>query len=191
VKRRILALLCGRDERLVAGAMILLVLLVAFEGWQLVLKTPLAKYRQARETRLALANAIAAAPRVMPDLAALGSEVQEIVGRLHAELQIPHSDDRLTAAVMSELDRSASEHGVRLKAVKPGPQSTIGAFEEVSYEVAAEGKYVTLCRWLMQLENAVGGRAAVHSLALRTETDQVWATLRLALYRSANKSARK
>jgi Tfp pilus assembly protein PilO len=191
VKQRILAILCGRDERLIVGAMMLLVLLVAFEGWQLVLKTPLAKYRQVRETRVALATAIAAAPRVTPDLAALGGEVQEIVGRLHAELQIPHSDDQLTAAVITELDRAATEHGVRLKAVKPGPQSTIGGFEEVSYEVAAEGKYVTLCRWLIQLETAVGGRTAVHSLALRTEADRVWATLRLALYRSANKSSRK
>lgn len=191
MKQRILALLAGRDERLIIGAMVVLVALIAFEGWQFVLKTPFTKYRQVRENRVALASAIAAAPRAAPEFAALAAEVQEIVRRLNTELQVPHSDDQLAAVLITELDRFAAENGVRLKAVRPGPRNTIGAFEEVSYEVAAEGKYVTLSRWLMQLETAVGGRAAVHSLALKTETDQVSATLRLALYRSADKGARK
>jgi Tfp pilus assembly protein PilO len=191
MKQRILAVLSGRDERLVIGAMVLLVVLIAFEGWQFVLKTPFTKYRQVRENRVALASAIAAAPRGAPELAALAAEVQEVVRRLDAELQVPHSDDQLAAVLITELDRSAAENGVRLKAVKPGPRGTVGLFEEISYEVAAEGKYVALCRWLIQLENAVGGRAAVHSFALKTEADHVWATLRLALYRSADKAPRK
>lgn len=191
MKQRILAILSGRDERLVVGAMVLVAALVAFEGWHLLLKTPFAKYRQVRETRVALASAIAAAPRVAPDLSALAAEVQESVGRLRGELQVPHSDDQLTAILMAELDRSAAQNAVRLKAVRPGSRSTIGSFEEVAYEVVAEGKYPALCRWLMQLENAVGGRAAVHGFALKTEADHVSAGLRLALYRPADKATRK
>jgi hypothetical protein len=92
---------------------------------------------------------------------------------------------------MTELDRSAAENDVRLKAVRPGFRATVGSFEEVSYDAAAEGKYVNLGRWLMDLENAMGGRAAVQSFNLRTEAGHVSATLRLALYGPARKGQRK
>jgi Tfp pilus assembly protein PilO len=191
MKQRILAVLSGKDERLITGAMVLIVALMAFEGWQLVLKTPFAKYRQTREIRVALDTAMQAAPRVAPELEGLAAEVQASMRKLAAELELPHLDDRLTAVLMTELDRSAAENDVRLRAVRPGPRAAVGSFEEVSYEIAADGKYVSLCRWLIELENVMGGRAAVQTLTLRTEAGHVSALLRLALYRSAQKGQRK
>jgi Tfp pilus assembly protein PilO len=190
MKHRILGVLVGRDERLVKGAMVLMLALIAFEGWQFVLKTPFANYQQARESRVALTAAMAAAPRVAPELGALAAEVEALVRKLDAEL-MRDSDDRLTAVLITELDHSAAEQGVRLKAVRPGSRSTVGAFEEVSYDVLAEGKYVSLSRWLTELERAVGGRAAVQAFSLRTDAGHVSASARVALYRSAQKGQRR
>jgi Tfp pilus assembly protein PilO len=184
MKERILAALATRDIRLVWSGMLLLIALLAFEGWHLVIRAPLQQYHQLQESRTILAALLAASPRPAAELERLAGEVRTVAERLERELRVPQSDDQLTAYVMAELDRSVSRTGAVLKGVKPGTRQQVSGFDEISYVVVAEGKYLTLCGWLMALEQSLGPGAAVTQFSMKaTEAGSVTLTLHVAFYR--------
>ena len=184
MKDRFLARVSKLDPRVLWLAMAAVVAFVAFEGWHLVLRGPLAQFQQLRATRIGLAATLAASPREPAELAQLSAEVQALRERLKGELRSPQSDEQLTAHLMTELDQSAASTGAVLKGVKPGGQKAVGGFDEVSYDVSAEGKYLMVSRWLLDLERVLGPSAAVTEFSMKaTDTRQAAVTLKLALYR--------
>ena len=187
MKERLFASLDKLDPRVIWLGMIAAAALVAFESWHFVLRAPLAKYQQLRETRVNLAKVVAATPREPAELSRLAAEVQGLSDRLNSELRASQSDEQLAARLMTELDRSAAASGAVLTGVKPTASTALGSFEEVAYEVAAEGKYLKVTSWMLDIERVLGPSAAVAELNMKaTDSRDAAVTLKLALYRGRN-----
>lgn len=190
MKERFYAVFSKADPRLVSGGMILLLLLIAFEGWHLGLRAPFAQYRQLYETRVALADAVGSPRSHDGELTRLHGELQRLQDRMRRELRVPQADEQLTAFVMTELDRSAAASGAMLKGVKPGVRRLVGTFDEISYDLTAEGPYLLLCDWLMTLERELGHSAAITDFSMKTtDARQVAAALKISFYRPAKAQA--
>ena len=185
MKNRLEAALSKADPRVVWFGMIAIALFFAFEGWHLVVRAPFTQYRQMHNTRVTLAAAMAAAPREPAELTRVAAELKTLTDTLREELKSGQSDEQLTAVLVADLDRSASSGGAVLKSVKPGSRQSIGGFSEVSYDVSAEGRYVMLGRWMLDLESVLGRSAAVTDFSLKAmpEERQAAASFKVALYR--------
>ena len=189
MRARIETFLTSADPRLIWICVAAIAALIAFEGWHLFVRVPFTQYRQLHDTRVALASALTAAPREPAALALVSADVRTLSDKLREELKGAESDEQLTAFVMTELDRSATASRTLLKGVRPASKKTVSAFQEISYDVAAEGRYLTLCNWMLDLERALGQSAAVAEFTLRaTEARQAIATVKVAFYRQRAQS---
>ena len=159
MKERMLAALARFDPRLLLGSMILIACLTAFEGWLVLLRSPLAEYQKLKSTRESLASSLAAAPSQQGELARLAAELSQVSARLAGKLRSTGPDDQIASMVMAELDRSAGQNGITLAGIRPGPRREVLSFEEVSFEVSAQGNYLRLCRWLSLLLRRGVGRS--------------------------------
>lgn len=173
------------DPRLLVGAAVLIVAVLAFEGWMLVLRKPFAEYRQIVTNRIALSSAVSQVADPSSELDKLAADLQHLSAKLSGKLQLPASDDKIAASLMEALDRSALQHGVKLSGVKPRERKPVSMFEEVSFEVGADGGYLPLCEWMLGFENAVGNNVNVTEFDMKAidEGRKVQLTLNLALYR--------
>jgi Tfp pilus assembly protein PilO len=185
MKEQMLAALARLDPRLLLGLMILVAGLVAFEGWSLLLRAPLAEYQKLISTRESLALSLAAAPSQQGELARLAAELRQVSARLTGQLRPPAPDDQMASLVMAELDRSAGQNGITLAGIRPGPRREVLGFEEVSFEVSAQGNYLRLCQWLMDFERTLGQSATVSEFTMKAagEGRVIALTLKLGLYR--------
>ena len=182
------ARLLAAASKLSPQAWWLLVLLVggavALEGWLLVLRQPVNTYRELAADRASL--------RAIEDMTAAQQAEQQRAGlrskqlseRLSAELDAP-SEEQLTVALMRKLDQAAAREGIRLTSLKPGARRQVLAFEELSFDVGAQGKYLPLCQWLLDFEQSLGKFATVTDFTMKALDGgrQVTLNLRLALYR--------
>jgi Tfp pilus assembly protein PilO len=174
-------------SRLSPGALLMIgaVLLGAtlFEAWILVLRQPLAAYRDAAAAResLSLIEKMTAAQD--EELRRAGARAKALAERLSAELQAPQ--EQLTVSLMRQLDKSAARGGIALTNLKPVGQRQVLAFDETSFEVGAQGKYLALCQWLLNFEQSLGKSATVTDFTMKSvdEGRRVSLNLRLALYR--------
>lgn len=183
--KRTIAVLDGFDPRLIVGAGVLLVAMVAFEGWMLILRKPFAEYQQVVAARTELTSALSQEPDSSSDVEKLAIEVKRLSVSLSGKSQLPTSDDEIAASLMEALDRSARQHGVKLSAVKPRERRLVSVFEELSFEVHAEGGYLPLCGWILHFENVLGRNVTVAGFDMKAveEGRQVQLTLDLAVYR--------
>jgi len=159
--------------------------LIALEGWLLVLRQPFTAYRDlsaARESLRAIED-MTAAQHAEQQRASL--RTKQLGERLSAELDAPASEEQLTVALMRKLDQAAARDGVRLTSLKPGARRHVLSFEELSFDVGAQGKYLALCHWLLDFERSLGKFATVTDLTMRSGEAgrEVTLSLRLALYR--------
>ena len=182
------ARLLAAASKLSPQAWWLLVLLVdgavALEGWLLVLREPVNTYREvsaARESLRAIEEMMAA-QQAEQQRASL--RTRQLAERLSAELGAP-SEEQLTVALMRKLDQAAAREGVRLTSLKPGARRPVLSFEELSFDVGAQGNYLPLCQWLLDFEQSLGKFATVTDFSMRAAEGgrQVTLNLRLALYR--------
>ena len=185
MRERLLAALAGLDARLFLGGMVLLLALVAGEGWLLVLRKPLTEYQTLAATRETLALSLGAAPSQQGELGRLAAELKQITARLGAQLRPPGPDDQIASMVMAELDRAASLNGITLAGIRPGARRQVQSFEEILFEVNAQGKYLQLCQWLMDFERTLGQSATVSEFSMKSadEGRLVALSLKVALYR--------
>jgi Tfp pilus assembly protein PilO len=185
MRARLLAALARLDPRLVLAGMMLLVALFALEGWLLVLRNPLAEYQKLAATRATLGASLRAVSGEQGELGRLAAELKQASARLGAQLRPPGPDDQIAAMVMAELDRAASVTGVTLAGIRPGARRQVQSFEEVLFEVSAQGKYLQLCQWLMDFERTLGSSATVSEFSMQSadEGRLVALTLKVALYR--------
>lgn len=182
---RLVATLAKVDRRALLASMVFILGLLAFEGWVLLLRKPLAQYRQLTATRASLAASVDVSGANSSELARLAAEVKLLSDRLSGELRLPRSKDQIAAALMSELDRSADRDGVMLTGVKPGARRQVQTFEEDAFDISARGKYLMLCEWLMDYEHTLGQNATVTEFRMQSADagKQVALTLKVALYR--------
>lgn len=173
------------NPRSVTGIMLLIVSLLAVEGWMLVLRNPYAEYQQSVATRASLESMLSVASDHASDLERLTIELKQLTETLGGELRLTASDDRMEASLMEALDRSAVVHGVTLSGVKPKERKQISVFEEVSFEVTAKGPYLHLCEWMLDFGNTLGNSATVTEFDMKyaNEVRDVALSLNIALYR--------
>jgi hypothetical protein len=154
-----------------------------FEAWMLVLRQPFAAYREARAAResLSLIEKMTAAQE--EELRRASTRAKALADRLNAEL--PAADEQLSVSLMRQLDRGAARGGIALTNLKPAGQRQVLSFEETTFEVGAQGRYLSLCQWLLDFERSLGKFATVSEFNMRSadEGRQVALTMRLALYR--------
>ena len=183
--QRILGALSRIRPQVLLLAMILIASAAAFEGWSLVLRRPLAEYRQLAATRASLATALEASANQQGELGRLSAELKELSDRLAGELRASAPDDQLAVSLMTELDHAAARKGVTLTSVKPGARRQVLSFDEVTFDVGAQGKYLLLCEWLLDFEVTLGRSATITDFTMRStqEDGQVGLTLKVALYR--------
>jgi Tfp pilus assembly protein PilO len=183
--QRILGALSRIRPQVLLLAMILIASAAAFEGWYLVLRRPLAEYRQLAATRESLAAALEASANRQGELSRLTAELKELSDRLAGELRASAPDDQLAVSLMTELDHAAARKGVTLTSVKPGARRQVLSFDEVTFDVGAQGKYLLLCEWLLDFEVTLGRSATITDFTMRStqEDGQVGLTLKVALYR--------
>ena len=183
--QRMLEALSRISPRVLLLVMIFIVSAAAFEGWFLVLRKPLGEYRQLAATRESLAATLEASANEHSVLSRLTAEIKELSDRLSGELRAPGPDDQLAISLMIELDHAAARKGVMLTGVKPGTRRQVLSFEEIAFDVSAQGKYLLLCQWLLDFERSLGRSATVTDFTMRSmeEGRQVGLTLKVALYR--------
>lgn len=173
------------NPRLVYGLMLLVIGLLAFEGWILLLRKPYVEYQQILSTRESLSSSLRQSPDQLSELDKLANELKRLSEKLSGELRLPASDDKMAASLMEALDRSASMHDVMLASVKPKERKQVSVFEEVSFEVSAKGSYLHLCAWMLDFAKTLGNNATVteFDMKLADEGKQVALSLNIALYR--------
>ncbi len=173
------------NPRLVYGLMLLVIGLLAFEGWILLLRKPYAEYQQILSTRESLSSSLRHSPDQLSELDKLANELKHLSEKLSGELRLPASDDKMAASLMEALDRSASMHDVMLASVKPKERKQVSVFEEVSFEVSAKGSYLHLCAWMLDFAKTLGNNATVTEFDMKSadEGRQVALSLNIALYR--------
>lgn len=173
------------NPRLVIGIMLLIVSLLAIEGWMLVLRKPYAEYQQIAATRASLASTLSMASDQSSDLEKLTIELKQLTEKLGGELRLPISDDKMAASLMEALDRSAVVHGVTLSGVKPKERKQVSVFEEVSFEITAKGPYLHLCAWMLDFGKTLGNNATITEFDMKNTNEErkVALSLNIALYR--------
>lgn len=183
--QRIYAALAKVNPRVLAASLVCVFLFLAFEAWVLVLAKPVAQYRQLAANRASLAASLEGSANPQNELGRLADELKLLAGRLTGETRAAGSDDQMSALLMSELDRSAARSRVAFTGVKPGARRQVLSFEEIAFDISAQGKYLMLCEWLLDFENALGQNATVTEFLMQSadEGRQVSATLKAALYR--------
>lgn len=173
------------NPRLVLLLMLLFILLIAFEGWVLLLRKPYAEYKQIVSTRETLSLTLSQAPQQFSELSQIATELKQLTEKLSGELRMPASDDKMAASLMKDLDHSASMHGVSFVSLKPGQRKQVSVFDEVSFEITAKGTYLQLCAWMLDFAQALGNSATVTDFEMKSaeEGRQVLLSLNIALYR--------
>jgi len=173
------------NPRLVIAIMVLIVGSLALEGWMLVLRKPYAEYRHIIATRASLESTLKLASNQTRDLEKLTIELKQLTEKLGGELRTPASDDKMAASLIEMLDRSATEHGVKLYGVKPLKRQQVSVFEEVPFEITANGPYLQLCAWMLDFGKTLGNNATTTEFDMKftNEPHKVDVSLKIALYR--------
>jgi Tfp pilus assembly protein PilO len=173
------------NHRLVIAIMVLIVGLLVMEGWMLVLRKPYAEYRQITATRASLESTLKLASNQTGDLDRLTIELKQLTEKLGGELRMPTSDDKMAASLIEMLDRSATEHGVKLYGVKPLERHQVSVFEEVPFEITANGPYLQLCAWMLDFGKTLDNNVttAEFDMKFTNEPHRVDVSLKVVLYR--------
>lgn len=182
---RLTAALARLDPRVLMGGLLLIVGLVAVEGWLLVLKKPYAEYQTLIAAGESLSAGLNRLPRKESDLAQLAEELREVSEQISRQMPATVPDDQMASEVMASLDRSAAANGITLTGIRPGARRQVLEFEEVSFDVSAQGKYLLLCQWLLGFERTLGRNATVSEFTMKSadEGRLVALNLKAVLYR--------
>ncbi|MBK6672798.1 MAG: hypothetical protein IPH71_06755 [Proteobacteria bacterium] len=182
---RLKELIGSLDSRLLTAIMLMLLLLVAAEGWMLALRKPFAEYRRVHATHSMLESSLQPAADQTGELEKVVGELKLLKTKLSGQLKMAASDDEMVANLMGALDRSASRYGIFLTSMTPGPRRQVSVFEEVSFGVIGNGNYLQLCRWMLDFEQTLGGSATITDFDMKAagEGGKVFLTFNIALYR--------
>lgn len=193
MKDRLLAGMARIEPRLLLALMAGVVVLIALEGWLVVLRTPLADYRRLQHPQHA------APVRLRADPSRLQAEIGEMEGeltRLTHALQgqgAPLPVDQMVVQLIGRLDRIAARHRVRLHSVRPSAARRVLMFDEVSSDIKVTGNYRSLFGWLRDTEEELGPLVVTQfSIKIAdVASGTLSMDLKLAAYRPAAEGAAK
>ncbi|OGA24787.1 MAG: hypothetical protein A3I02_12235 [Betaproteobacteria bacterium RIFCSPLOWO2_02_FULL_67_26] len=182
---RLIAVLTRLDPRVLLGGLLFIAGLIAGEGWLLVLSKPYAEYRTLITAGESLSASLNSLPRKESDLAQLAEELRQVSAQLTGQMPAATPDDQMASEVMASLDRSAAANGITLTGFRPGVRRQVLEFEEVSFDVSAQGKYLRLSQWLLDFERTLGRSATVSEFTMKSadEGRLVALNLKAVLYR--------
>ena len=182
---RLIAVLTRLDPRVLLGGLLFIAGLIAGEGWLLVLSKPYAEYRTLITAGESLSASLNSLPRKESDLAQLAEELRQVSAQLTGQMPAATPDDQMASEVMASLDRSAAANGITLTGIRPGVRRQVLEFEEVSFDVSAQGKYLRLSQWLLDFERTLGRSATVSEFTMKSadEGRLVALNLKAVLYR--------
>lgn len=182
---RLIAALTKLDSRVLLGGLLFIGGLVAGEGWMLILSKPFSDYRALIAASESLSASLSRLPRKESDLGQLAEELRQVSEQLTGQMSGVTPDDQMVSEVMANLDRSAAANGVTLTGIRPGVRRQVLEFEEVSFDVSAQGKYLRLCQWLLDFERTLGRNATVSEFTMKSadEGRLVALNLKTVLYR--------
>ena len=182
---RLIAVLTRLDPRVLLGGLLFIAGLIAGEGWLLVLSKPYAEYRTLITAGESLSASLNSLPRKESDLAQLAEELRQVSAQLTGQMPAATPDDQMASEVMASLDRSAAANGITLTGFRPGVRRQVLEFEEISFDVSAQGKYLRLSQWLLDFERTLGRSATVSEFTMKSadEGRLVALNLKAVLYR--------
>ena len=156
-----------------------------FEGWMLVLRQPFVAYRELSAAREALRAIEQMTMAQEEELLRTSARTKALAERLQTELAGPATEEQLTVSLMRRLDQAAGREGIQLTSLRPASRRHVLSFEEISFDVGAQGRYLALCQWLLNFEQSLGRFATVTDFTMKSADGgrQVALNLRLALYR--------
>lgn len=183
MNERLLLRLAAIDRRILLGVLVFFVMLVAFECWLLVLRTPLTDLWNQTAMHADLAAANAGSGDIAARIDRLAAQLPELEKTV-AGGQNAHSDDGTILMLMDTLGHLGAGHGVSLGSVKPGARRIVLGFEETIYDIEARGEYRPLYEWLREAQKNVAP-LVVTGFTLKSidEGQRVAIALKLADYR--------
>ncbi len=94
------------------------------------------------------------------------------------------SQDELMVKMISEVDRIATRHNVRLTSTVPGAIRSVLEFEEMPFNIEASGSYQSLIEWLREIENALPFLSIINFEIVPNEiSSQLNIKVQVAVYR--------
>ena len=177
--------LAALDRRLLVGLLGATLLLVAIESWLLVLRPPWAEWRSLvalRQTAQA-AKATTSAPA---EIERLTQSVARAEQQLQTALVAPRSDDDAVLFLIGALDRAGTRHGVALGSVRPASRGLVQGFEATSFEIEAQGSYLSLTDWLHDSRAAIAPLVPTEfTLNLAGEDSRLTLKMKVTAYANA------
>jgi len=153
---QLLQLLLGFDRRLAAVIVAAMVFLIGFEGWQLVLREPVAEYRSLLQSRALAVQAAHDYASIPQDAQRLRTEVDAMEKTLAQDPLVGMPEGQQSAALMGQLDRIAHDARIQLMGVHPGAAAHGQAFNSISLDLESRGRYADLMVWLNRAETELG-----------------------------------
>jgi len=148
----LLAKLDARQQRLVAGGVLLLSLAILFTY---VLLPPLKIYRQGLVSQAVLQDAARQGEGINLQLDELATEVEALKRRLHGDMaNLP--DKQLEAFVIGRLQTISWRNHVELVSVEPTSGDTVQMFSESLFKIELAGDYFDLFEWIGEINEELG-----------------------------------
>lgn len=190
MKAQFLARFLQLDSRVLLMAMVCTLALIASQSWVLLFKNPITEYRAVQHDGDEREKALLGLEQIPPEIDKLKRQVGELERRLQvAQTQLP--SDQMLVAVVGDLDRIAARHGIALMRVKPGADTDVLMFEEISFDIELRGRYESLFAWLRDVETELTA-LAITQFEIKTVSDSLTINLKVASYRLKNaKDGRK
>ena len=157
---------------------------VAALFWMLLLRAPLAQVRALQAERDQLQQVVAEVDQYQRGNAALELELTGLKRGLN-NLDPQRSTDQLLLEQIRQVDQRAAHHAVLLRGATPGPISKAVTFDEIPFDLEAEGRYQDLVDWMNDIDSAMPTLAIVRFALHPADTPgQLTMKLRLAAYRA-------
>lgn len=151
----LLSRLAALDPKIQRIGMLVVVLLIGFESWQLVLKKPFEELRLKQQEKITLERGAAEADKYPAELTRLTKEVTDLGAQILGGNNSLNTD-QMVVKLVDNLATIGKRHGVKLGNVVPNAEKNIFMFSEVAFDIAAKGSYSALYHWLSSLENELG-----------------------------------
>ena len=175
-----LAALPARTLWLVIGGILLL---IALEGWLLVLRQPFGEYLKLKSERATLESPVSAPAQLPAEVERAERQLAALTERL-AGVDKPKAADGMIVQLMDRLAALAARHGATLHGVRPAEARRALMFDEMAFDIQGAGSYSALLKWLEDVETELAPFVVTQfSIKRGAAADELAMDLRLAVYR--------
>jgi Tfp pilus assembly protein PilO len=181
--KQVMALLTRVPARQLNMLLCGVLLIVAALAWSIGIQKPLMSWRVTDRERARLTSLDTNPGASDAQHKALVEQVARLTHDLHLDEPQRHPDE-LLLSLISEADRSARRHDIQLGGAVPGPVRKLVIFEEISFDVNAQGSYQSLMDWIADLEQTFAALAVLHfRITPSTEPSRLNMRVRVAAYK--------